>query len=154
MAGGFQDMLKLIRDLTHTLEDLTAAQKAVASAVRTDDLEKLGECMKKEQALSLALRNADQRRVKLQAELGLENVRLSQLPEHVQDDHMRQEIKAAGEALSIQYQLLQSAAEVARSALECSLHEVEGMMTKLGFDPVQTLEQTASVSGAHTDFHA
>lgn len=47
MAGGFQDMLKLIRDLTHTLEDLTAAQKAVASAVRTDDLEKLGECMKK-----------------------------------------------------------------------------------------------------------
>lgn len=154
MAGGFQDMLKLIRDLTHTLEDLTAAQKSVASAVRTDDLEKLGECMKKEQALSLALRNADQRRVKLQAELGLENVRLSQLPEHVQDDHMRQEIKAAGEALSIQYQLLQSAAEVARSALECSLHEVEGMMTKLGFDPVQTLEQTASVSGAHTDFHA
>lgn len=154
MASGFQDMLKLIRDLTHTLEDLTAAQKAVASAVRTDDLEKLGECMKKEQALSLALRNADQRRVKLQAELGLENVRLSQLPEHVQDDHMRQEIKAAGEALSIQYQLLQSAAEVARSALECSLHEVEGMMTKLGFDPVQTLEQTASVSGAHTDFHA
>ena len=154
MAGGFQDMLKLIRDLTHTLEDLTAAQKAVASAVRTDDLEKLGECMKKEHALSLALRNADQRRVKLQAELGLENVRLSQLPEHVQDDHMRQEIKAAGEALSIQYQLLQSAAEVARSALECSLHEVEGMMTKLGFDPVQTLEQTASVSGAHTDFHA
>ena len=154
MAGGFQDMLKLIRDLTHTLEDLTAAQKAVASAVRTDDLEKLGECMKKEQALSLALRNADQRRVKLQAELGVENVRLSQLPEHVQDDHMRQEIKAAGEALSIQYQLLQSAAEVARSALECSLHEVEGMMTKLGFDPVQTLEQTASVSGAHTDFHA
>lgn len=154
MAGGFQDMLKLIRDLTHTLEDLTAAQKAVASAVRTDDLEKLGECMKKEQALSLALRNADQRRVKLQAELGLENVRLSQLPEHVQDDHMRQEIKAAGEALSIQYQLLQSAAEVARSALECSLHEVEGMMTKLGFDPVHTLEQTASVSGAHTDFHA
>ena len=86
--------------------------------------------------------------------MGLENVRLSQLPEHVQDDHMRQEIKAAGEALSIQYQLLQSAAEVARSALECSLHEVEGMMTKLGFDPVQTLEQTASVSGAHTDFHA
>ena len=154
MAGGFQDMLKLIRDLTHTLEDLTAAQKAVASAVRTDDLEKLGECMKKEQALSLALRNADQRRVKLQAELGLENVRLSQLPEHVQDDHMRHEIKAAGVALNIQYQLLQSAAEVARSALECSLHEVEGMMTKLGFDPVQTLEQTASVSGAHTDFHA
>ena len=154
MAGSFQDMLKLIRDLTRTLEDLTETQKNVASAVRTDDLEKLGECMKREQALSLALRNADQRRIKLQAELGLENIRLSQLPEHVQDDHMRQEIKAAGEALNIQYQLLQSAAEVARSALECSLHEVEGMMTKLGFDPVQTLEQTASVSGAHTDFHA
>lgn len=154
MAGSFQDMLKLIRDLTHTLEELTKAQKNVASAVRTDDLEKLGECMKREQALSLALRNADQRRIKLQAELGLENIRLAQLPEHVQDETMRQEIKAAGEALSTQYRVMQSAAEVARSALECSLHEVEGMMTKLGFDPVQTKEQTASVSGAHTDFHA
>lgn len=154
MAGSFQDMLKLIRDLTHTLEELTKAQKDVASAVRTDDLEKLGECMKREQALSLALRNADQRRIKLQAELGLENIRLAQLPEHVQDEAMRQEIKAAGEALSTQYRVMQSAAEVARSALECSLHEVEGMMTKLGFDPVQTKEQTASVSGAHTDFHA
>ena len=70
MAGSFQDMLKLIRDLTRTLEDLTETQKNVASAVRTDDLEKLGECMKREQALSLALRNADQRRIKLQAELG------------------------------------------------------------------------------------
>ena len=67
---------------------------------------------------------------------------------------MRQEIKAAGEALTTQYRVLQSAAEVARSALECSLHEVEGMMTNLGFDPVQTKEQTASVNGAHTDFHA
>jgi septal ring factor EnvC (AmiA/AmiB activator) len=154
MAGSFQDMLKLIRDLTRTLEDLTNTQKAVAAAVRTDDLEKLGECMKQEQALSLALRNADQRRIKLQAELGLENIRLAQLPEHVPDEAMRQEIKAAGEALTTQYRVLQSAAEVARSALECSLHEVEGMMTNLGFDPVQTKEQTASVSGAHTDFHA
>lgn len=154
MAGGFQDMLKLIRDLTHTLEDLTETQKNVASAVRTDDLAKLGECMKREQALSLALRNADQHRVKLQAELGLESVRLAQLPEHVQDEAMRQEIKAAGEALTTQYRVMQSAAEVARSALECSLHEVEGMMANLGFDPVQTKEHTASVSGAHTDFHA
>lgn len=154
MAGSFQDMLKLIRDLTHTLEDLTETQKGVASAVRSDDLEKLGECMKREQALSLALRNADQRRVKLQAELGVENIRLAELPEHVQDEVLRQGIKAAGEALTTQYRVMQSAAEVARSALECSLHEVEGMMTNLGFDPVQTKEHTATVSGAHTDFHA
>ena len=33
MAGSFQDMLKLIRDLTRTLEDLTNTQKAVAAAV-------------------------------------------------------------------------------------------------------------------------
>lgn len=154
MAEGIRDMLKLIRDLTGTLEQLTEAQKAVAAAVRADDLEKLGECMKREQALSLALRNADQRRIKLQKALGMENIRLNQLSEYVQDEDMRREIKVAGEALAAKYSILQSAAEVARSALECSLHEVEGMMVRLGFDPVQTLEQTASVSGAHTDFHA
>ena len=154
MAATFQEMSKLIRDLTATLEQLTQAQKDVAAAVRSDDLEKLGVCMKREQALSLALRNADQRRSKLQAELGVEGVRLSDLPEHVQDEAMRFEIKTAGEKLSTQYQIFQGAAEVARSALECSLHEVEGMMTQMGFDPVQALEQTASVSGAHTDFHA
>nr|WP_297178752.1 hypothetical protein [uncultured Agathobaculum sp.] len=154
MAATFQEMLKLIRDLTGTLEQLTAAQKDVSAAVRSDDLEKLGMCMKREQALSLALRNADQRRGKLQAELGVEGVRLSELPDHVPDEAMRMEIKAAGENLTAQYRLFRGAAEVARSSLECSLHEVEGMMTQMGFDPVQTLEQTASVSGAHTDFHA
>ena len=134
------------------VQEVKAGQPAMAEAqeqeVRAPDSGSF------EQALSLALRNADQRRIKLQAELGLENIRLSQLPEHVQDEAMRQEIKAAGEALSTQYRVLQGAAEVARSALECSLHEVEGMMTQLGFDPVQTKEHTASVSGAHTDFHA
>lgn len=154
MAGNYQDMLKLMRDLTQTLEQLTEAQKNIAQAVRSDDLEKLAECMKREQALALALRNADQRRIKLQAELGLENIRLTALPEQVSDETLRQQVKAAAEKLSAQYQMLRSASEVARSALECSLHEVEGMMTKLGFDPVQTLERTATVSGAHTDFHA
>ena len=54
------------------LGELTAVQKDVAASVHEDDLIRLGECMKKEQALSLSLRNIDQKRLRLQQQMGLE----------------------------------------------------------------------------------
>ena len=89
-----------------------------------------------------------------QQAMGIETLRLSELSDCAPDEETRQLVKNAAEQAANQYRLLQSASEVARSALECSLHEVEGMMTRMGIDPAQAQERTASVSGAHTDFHA
>lgn len=154
MSNQFDGLIQLMQDLTKTLTQLTAVQKDVASAVHTDDLTALGECMKKENALALTLRNIDQKREKIQQQLGLEGVKLSELPGKVSDEEARPKVKQAAEELQAQYRVMQSAAEVARSALECSLYEVESMMTKMGIDPRQVEQQPASSNGAHTDFRA
>lgn len=154
MSNQFDGLIQLMQDLTKTLTQLTAVQKDVASAVHTDDLTALGECMKKENALALTLRNIDQKREKIQQQLGLEGVKLSKLPGKVSDEEARPKVKQAAEELQAQYRVMQSATEVARSALECSLYEVESMMTKMGIDPRQVEQQPASSNGAHTDFRA
>ena len=154
MAESFDGMLPLIQELTRTLAELTEVQKNVVAAVRSDDLAALGECMKKENVLSLALRNQDRKRVALQQALGIEQIKLSQLPGYAPDEKTQQAVRQAAEQLTAQYQMMQAAAEVARSALECGLHEGEGMMTRMGLDPKQTEIHSASTSGAHTDFHA
>lgn len=154
MANGTSGMGALLWELEQTLEKLTQTQREIAQAVRSDDLSALSECMKRQQALSLSLRNIDQRRVKLQEKLGLERIRLSELPAAIEDKEERLEVKKAADALSAQYKVMQSAAEVARSSLECSLHEVEKMMTNMGIDPRQVQEQAGGVSGIRTDFHA
>lgn len=154
MSNQFDGLIQLMQDLTKTLTQLTAVQKDVASAVHTDDLTALGECMKKENALALTLRNIDQKREKIQQQLGLEGVKLSELPGKVSDEEARPKVKQAAEELQAQYRVMQSATEVARSALECSLYEVENMMTKMGIDPRQVEQQPASSNGAHTDFRA
>ncbi|WP_122789950.1 flagellar export chaperone FlgN [Intestinibacillus sp. Marseille-P6563] len=154
MSNQFDGLIQLMQDLTKTLTQLTAVQKDVASAVHTDDLTALGECMKKENVLALTLRNIDQKREKVQQQLGLEGVKLSELPGKVSDEEARPKVKQTAEELQAQYRVMQSAAEVARSALECSLYEVENMMTKMGIDPRQVEQQPASSNGAHTDFRA
>ena len=75
-----EELLGLLDRLTVILGELTAVQKDVAASVHEDDLIRLGECMKKEQALSLSLRNIDQKRLRLQQQMGLEKITLSALP--------------------------------------------------------------------------
>lgn len=145
---------ELLNRLTAVLDELTAVQKDVAAAVHEDDLMRLGECMKKEQALSLSLRNIDQKRLSLQQQMGLEKITLSDLPGQIASMELREKVKAAAERLAAQYRIMQSAAEVARSALECSLHQVENMIANLGLDPEHVKDHTITTSGTHTDFHA
>lgn len=154
MTAQAEELLKLLGSLTATVEELTAVQKKVVASVRGDDLDQLGECMKKEQALALTLRNVDLRRAKLQQEMGLETLKLSELPDRISDEGLRQKIKAAAEKLGTEYRVMRSANEVARSALECSLHEVDNMIARMGLDPERVKEHTITMGGAHTDFRA
>ena len=149
-----EELLGLLDRVTVILGELTAVQKDVAASVHEDDLIRLGECMKKEQALSLSLRNIDQKRLRLQQQMGLEKIMLSALPEQIDSMELREKVKDAAERLSAQYRIMQSAAEVARSALECSLHQVENMIAGLGLDPEHVKDHTITTGGPHTDFRA
>ena len=154
MVDNFEGLTALINDLTQTVQELTETQHKVVAAVRSDDLAALGECMKSEHALSLKLRNADQKRVQLQERLGVGQIKLTELEAAAPDEESGAALRQAVETLRSQYRILKSASEIARSSLECSLHEVEKMISGIGIDPEQVASNTAQISGTHTDFHA
>ena len=151
MNEKFESMIKLIDELTNTLVKLSDMQRQIVMAVREDDLAKLADCMKHEQVLSLTLRNTEQKRLKLQEELGLEEMKLSELPLKVKDADMQIRIRNAASKLSAQYKIVRSTSDAARSISESNLRRVEQTMKKMGVDPSQV---QASTAGIHTDFHA
>ena len=127
MYEAYREYFAFMEQLGRTLEQLTELAKEKTVAVRRDDLLAVDECMKREQALGLSLRAMDKKRDKLLAAIGLENVTLSGLAQHCPEE-LQQEAKNAAEKLRDRYDLYRSASDVARTTLECNLHQIERMM--------------------------
>lgn len=129
----FRSYLHLLQELCGTLKTLTEIEQEKTRTVRGDDLAGLNECMKKEQALTLALRGYDQKREAVLASLGLAGTPLSQLAARAPES-CRTEARDAAEDLRLQYSLFRGAAEVARDTLECNLHQIESVLQKMEAD--------------------
>lgn len=127
MYEAYREYFAFMDQLGGTLEELTELAKEKTVAVRRDDLLAVDDCMKREQALGLSLRAMDKKRDKLLAAIGLENVTLSGLAQHCPEE-LRQEARAAAGKLRERYDLYRSASDVARTTLECNLHQIERMM--------------------------
>lgn len=120
----WQDYLKLLEGLSHTLEQLTQVERDKNAAATQGDLAGVEACMKREQVLSLSLRGCDQKRDKMLAELGLKDVKLNQLEDHSPPE-LQLETRRTVEELRRQYALFQAAGQVARNTLEVNLREIE-----------------------------
>lgn len=155
MSGNdFRDYLAFLRELGATLAEVTEVEKEKAHAVRVDDLERLNECMNREQALALTLRAYDQKRDAMLLLLDMKDVPLREMTARAPRE-CAEEAKETVEELCRQYALFRGAAEVARNTLECSLHQVElllgaGASVSSGYPE----EQAASSGPAWADFRA
>lgn len=142
MTSAFATYLSLLREISRTLVSLTETAQQKTAAVRQDNLAVLNECLKREQALSLSLRGFEQKRAAATKDLGFdESIPLSGLAAHYPVE-LQPEAKAAAEELLQNYQLYRSASEVARSTLECNLHQIEKVLAASG---------EAEISGAGYD---
>jgi hypothetical protein len=152
--GDFQDYLALLESLGKTLEDLTSVEQEKTAFVRDDDLDGLNACMKREQALSLALRSYEQKRFQLLQKMGLSGVSLAGLAAHAPEE-LRLETKRISQQFRLQYEMYRAASQVARDTLECNLHQVEKVLRSEnpGF-VFQDGGQSESVPWAGTDFRA
>ena len=81
MTSEYSEYFSMLDALAHQLEELEQLQHKKIQAVRDHDLEVLNDCMKQEQAASLALRGLEQKRESLSRKLGLEKAPLSKVPE-------------------------------------------------------------------------
>lgn len=157
MALDYDAYLELLQNVSDTLTHLTRVSQEKSDAVRRDDLAGLDACMKQEQALSLTLRGYEQRRASAQACLGLEGVTLSALASHYPEERQL-EAKAVSEELLRRYRLYQSASEVARSTLECNLHQIEQILASAGVEAASGTgyvpPSVAPPQGLRTNFRA
>ena len=127
MYEASREYFAFMGQLGDLLDRLTELAKEKAAAVRRDDLLAVDNCMKQEQALSLSLRTMDKKREALLAGIGLQNVSLSDFAQHCPEE-IRREARDASEELRTRYVLYRSAADVARTTLECNLHQIERML--------------------------
>ena len=135
MYEAYREYFAFMEQLGKTLDQLTELAKEKTVAVRRDDLLAVDDCMKREQALGLSLRAMDKKRDKLLAAIGLENVTLSGLAQHCPEE-LQQEARTAAAQLRDRYDLYRSASDVARTTLECNLHQIERMMADEGDAPL------------------
>lgn len=153
----YRAYLALMAELGSKLDQLSELARAKTTAVRKDDLMGLNDILKQEQAISLALRGLEQKRLKQASALGLEGVRLSALAASFPAE-LRVEARAAADDLLRRYKVYQSASHVARDTLECNLHEIEKIIVAMGGDPEAGMDyQPPAVqppSNMKTDFRA
>ncbi len=134
MLDAFREYFDFMEQLGRLLEQLTELEKEKTAAVRRDDLLGVDNCMKQEQALSLTLRAMDRKRETLLAGMGLRDVALSGLVQNSPEE-LRPEARAAAEKLRSRYVLYRSAADVARTTLECNLHQIERLLADEAYAP-------------------
>lgn len=148
--ASWQDYLKLMVSLTHTLEELTKVEQNKNDAASRGDLAGVEACMKQEQVLSLTLRGYDQKRDAMLAALDLRGTTLSQLENRCPDE-LQLEVKGVVEELRRQYSLFQAASQVARDTLEVNLRAIERMQAVQAGDTAQAAEDRKT---HQTDFRA
>lgn len=127
MGADFGAYLDHLDQLGKTLEELTQLTREKTRAVVKGDLQAVDAVVRREQALSLSLRGAEQRRERLLADLGLEGTALSGLAGRA-PEQLRARAARTAEDLRRRYELYRDAAEVARTTLECNLHILEKHM--------------------------
>lgn len=148
--ASWQDYLKLMVSLTHTLEELTQVEREKNDAASRGDLAGVEACMKREQVISLTLRGYDQKRDAMLAALDLRGTTLSQLETRCPEE-LQLETKGVVEELRRQYEMFQGASQVARDTLEVNLRAIERIQATQAGDEAQAEEDRKT---HQTDFRA
>lgn len=136
MDASYQSYLNLLGELSGSLERLAQLAQDKAAVVRQDDLIGLDGVLKQEQAMALNLRELEQRRLKLAAQLGLSGVPLADLPGRCPPEL---EVQAGRmvEQLRQSYSIYRGCSDMARNLLEINLHQIEKTISAAGVDPAK-----------------
>ena len=150
----FRSYLELLQSILSNLSQLTKLVHRKIEVAQTDDLEALDEILNEEQALALAFRGLEQKRLNLLRELDLSEVPLAQLSAHFPPD-MEEAVRQTAAELMEQYRTYHDGAQTARGILEHNLREVDRVLAVLNADPAGNpghVTQTPSSPSAKADF--
>lgn len=150
----FEGYLQFLTKLGTQFDQLTAIEQEKIQAVKDGNLAWLNDCIRKEQANSLAMRGMEQQRTEWLKGLGLKDGALRNLPQQCPAQYRQQANQVVQDVLR-QYQVLESAREASRTLLECQLHRIEGEMSDRGMGPeADQAGQNQPPRRTWTDFRA
>ena len=150
----FRSYLELLQSILRNLSQLTKLVHRKIEVAQMDDLEALDEILNEEQALALAFRGLEQKRLNLLRELDLSEVPLAQLSAHFPPE-MEEAVRQTAAELMEQYRTYHDGAQTARGILEHNLREVDRVLAVLNADPAGNpghVTQTPSSPSAKADF--
>ena len=150
----FRSYLELLQSILSNLSQLTKLVHRKIEVAQMDDLEALDEILNEEQALALAFRGLEQKRLNLLRELDLSEVPLAQLSAHFPPE-MEDAVRQTAAELMEQYRTYHDGAQTARGILEHNLREVDRVLAVLNADPAGNpghVTQTPSSPSAKADF--
>lgn len=150
----FRSYLELLQSILSNLSQLTKLVHRKIEVAQMDDLEALDEILNEEQALALAFRGLEQKRLNLLRELDLSEVPLAQLSAHFPPE-MEEAVRQTAAELMEQYRTYHDGAQTARGILEHNLREVDRVFAVLNADPAGNpghVTQTPSSPSAKADF--
>ena len=150
----FRSYLELLQSILSNLSQLTKLVHRKIEVAQTDDLEALDEILNEEQALALAFRGLEQKRLNLLRELDLSEVPLAQLSAHFPPE-MEEAVRQTAAELMEQYRTYHDGAQTARGILEHNLREGDRVLAVLNADPAGNpghVTQTPSSPSAKADF--
>ena len=150
----FRSYLELLQSILSNLSQLTKLVHRKIEVAQMDDLEALDEILNEEQALALAFRGLEQKRLNLLRELDLSEVPLAQLSAHFPPE-MEEAVRQTAAELMEQYRNYHDGAQTARGILEHNLREVDRVLAVLNADPAGNpghVTQTPSSPSAKADF--
>ena len=150
----FRSYLELLQSILSNLSQLTKLVHRKIEVAQMDDLEALDEILNEEQALALAFRGLEQKRLNLLRELDLSEVPLAQLSAHFPPE-MEEAVPQTAAELMEQYRTYHDGAQTARGILEHNLREVDRVLAVLNADPAGNpghVTQTPSSPSAKADF--
>ena len=150
----FRSYLELLQSILSNLSQLTKLVHRKIEVAQMDDLEALDEILNEEQALALAFRGLEQKRLNLLRELDLSEVPLAQLSAHFPPE-MEEAGRQTAAELTEQYRAYRNGAQTARGILEHNLREVDRVLAVLNADPAGNpghVTQTPSSPSAKADF--
>ena len=150
----FRSYLELLQSILSNPSQLTKLVHRKIEVAQMDDLEALDEILNEEQALALAFRGLEQKRLNLLRELDLSEVPLAQLSAHFPPE-MEEAVRQTAAELMEQYRTYHDGAQTVRGILEHNLREVDRVLAVLNADPAGNpghVTQTPSSPSAKADF--
>lgn len=126
----YTELLELVEKNTMLFDELTEIQQVKLEGARDQDIARLEDCMKKEQAHTLALRGFDKKRLALQKNLSLEDKTFRELIPLVPEAYTASYQKAFDD-LTQAYTRYQSTAECAKEMIEVNIYKMSTLINQI-----------------------